>query len=190
MVSRYSWAAQLGTSGRPIEVTLPNVRLWSPDQPFLYDLQVELLDGTHIVDTVQSYFGMRKIEVKKDASGINRLWLNNKVLFQYGPLDQGWWPDGLYTAPTDDALKYDIEMTKRLGMNMMRKHVKVEPARWYYWCDKLGLIVWQDMPRAKHKPRRGRKGQLSQRTQSDDRRPPKPSFDCDVGAVQRRVGAA
>ncbi len=138
--------AQSGTSGRPIEVTLPNVRLWSPDQPFLYDLQVELLDGTHIVDTVQSYFGMRKIEVKKDASGINRLWLNNKVLFQFGPLDQGWWPDGLYTAPTDAALKYDIEMTKRLGMNMARKHVKFEPDRWYYWCDKLGLIVWQDMP--------------------------------------------
>jgi hypothetical protein len=89
---------------------------------------------------------MRKFEVKKDADGINRLWLNNEVVFQFGPLDQGWWPDGLYTAPTDEALKYDIEMTKRLGMNMARKHVKVEPARWYYWCDKLGLLVWQDMP--------------------------------------------
>ncbi len=89
---------------------------------------------------------MRKIEVKKDADGINRLWLNNKVLFEFGPLDQGWWPDGLYTAPTDEALRYDIEMTKRLGMNMARKHVKVECDRWYYWCDKLGLMVWQDMP--------------------------------------------
>ena len=88
---------------------------------------------------------MRKIEVKKDAEGVNRLWLNNKVVFQYGPLDQGWWPDGLYTAPTDAALKYDIEMTKQLGLNMVRKHVKVEPARWYYWCDKLGILVWQDM---------------------------------------------
>jgi beta-galactosidase/beta-glucuronidase len=134
------------TSGKPIEVTLQNVKLWSPDQPYLYDLQVELIDGTQVVDTVQSYFGMRKNEVKRDASGINRLWLNNEVLFQFGPLDQGWWPDGLYTAPTDAALKYDIEMTKRLGMNMARKHVKVEPDRWYYWCDKLGLMVWQDMP--------------------------------------------
>ena len=111
----------------------------------MYELQVELVDGDKVVDKVESYFGMRKIEVKKDAEGVNRLWLNDKVVFQYGPLDQGWWPDGLYTAPTDDALKYDIEMTKKFGMNMIRKHVKVEPARWYYWCDKLGILVWQDM---------------------------------------------
>ncbi len=89
---------------------------------------------------------MRKIALAKDEAGVNRLFLNNKPLFQYGPLDQGWWPDGLYTAPTDEALKYDIEITKQLGMNMARKHVKVEPDRWYYWCDKLGLLVWQDMP--------------------------------------------
>lgn len=119
---------------------------WTPDQPILYDLEVALLDRGKVVDRVTSYFGMRKIEVKKDAEGVNRLWLNNKVLFQYGPLDQGWWPDGLYTPPTDEAMKYDIAMTKRLGMNMARKHVKVEPDRWYYWCDKLGLMVWQDMP--------------------------------------------
>src|SRR4051812_28144877 len=123
-----------------------DAKYWSPEEPFLYDLQIELLDGDKVVDKVESYFGMRKIEIKKDADGLNRLWLNNKVLFQYGPLDQGWWPDGLYTAPTDEALKYDIEMTKRFGMNMARKHVKVEPDRWYYWCDKLGLLVWQDMP--------------------------------------------
>jgi beta-galactosidase/beta-glucuronidase len=129
-----------------IELAVHNARLWSPEQPYLYDLHVELKDGGKIVDSVRSYFGMRKIEVKKDAQGINRLWLNNKVLLQFGPLDQGWWPDGLYTAPTDDALKYDIEVTRRLGMNMARKHVKVEPDRWYYWCDKLGLLVWQDMP--------------------------------------------
>ena len=89
---------------------------------------------------------MRKIEVRKDAEGINRLMLNNRVLFQYGPLDQGWWPDGLYTPPTDAAIQYDIEMTKKFGMNMARKHVKYECARWYYWCDRLGLLVWQDMP--------------------------------------------
>ena len=95
---------------------------------------------------VTSYFGMRKIEVRKDAEGINRLMLNNQPLFQYGPLDQGWWPDGLYTPPTDEAIQYDIEMTKKFGMNMARKHVKYECARWYYWCDRLGLLVWQDMP--------------------------------------------
>jgi beta-galactosidase/beta-glucuronidase len=89
---------------------------------------------------------MRKIALGKDADGIQRLFLNNEPLFQYGPLDQGFWPDGLYTAPTDEALRYDIEMTKKLGFNMARKHVKIEPARWYYWCDKLGLLVWQDMP--------------------------------------------
>ncbi len=99
-----------------------------------------------IGDQVKSYSAMRKIEVKKDSAGVNRLFLNNKPTFVYGPLDQGWWPDGLYTAPTDAALKYDIEITKELGFNMCRKHVKVEPARWYYWCDKLGLLVWQDMP--------------------------------------------
>jgi hypothetical protein len=99
-----------------------------------------------VVESVKSYFGMRKIEVRKDGNGINRLWLNNEVLFQYGPLDQGWWPDGLYTPATDEAQKYDIEMTKKLGMNMARKHVKYENARWYYWCDRLGLLVWQDMP--------------------------------------------
>src|SRR5688500_6480152 len=89
---------------------------------------------------------MRKISLGKDDQGELRLLLNNKPLFQFGPLDQGWWPDGLYTAPTDEALKYDIEVTKQLGFNMIRKHVKVEPARWYYWCDKLGVLVWQDMP--------------------------------------------
>jgi hypothetical protein len=135
-----------GIAGETLQLGLKDLVLWTPDNPYLYDMRVELLDRSHAVDSVASYFGMRKIEIKKDAKGVNRLWLNNEVVFQYGPLDQGWWPDGLYTAPTDDALKYDIEMTKQLGMNMARKHVKVEPARWYYWCDKLGLLVWQDMP--------------------------------------------
>ncbi len=131
-----------------IEVPIPDPHLWSPDDPFLYDVKITLgrFDLPEITDVVQCYVGMRKISVAKDEEGINRLFLNGKPLFQYGPLDQGWWPDGLYTAPTDEALKYDIEVTKQLGCNMARKHVKVEPARWYYWCDKLGLLVWQDMP--------------------------------------------
>ena len=129
-----------------LTVTVPDAKLWSPDSPFLYDLEVKLLKDDKTVDKVDSYFGMRKIEVKKDKEGINRLFLNNEVLFQYGPLDQGWWPDGLYTAPTDEALKYDIEVIKKLGCNMLRKHVKIEPDRLYYWCDKLGVMVWQDMP--------------------------------------------
>ena len=99
-----------------------------------------------MTDEVTTYFGMREIAVARDADGINRLFLNNQPLFQFGPLDQGFWPDGLYTAPTDEALRYDIEMTKKLGFNMARKHVKIELDRWYYWCDKLGLLVWQDMP--------------------------------------------
>ena len=135
-----------GSVGEAVELKLPNAVLWSPDRPHLYDLTVELLADGKTVDSVGSYFGMRKIEVKKDTDGINRLWLNNKVLFQYGPLDQGWWPDGLYTPASDAALKYDVEMTKKLGMNMARKHVKYECSRWYMWCDRLGLLVWQDMP--------------------------------------------
>ena len=141
-----------GKPGERLFVSLalkPKTRLWSPDSPFLYDLEVSLHEkrgDRQPVDRVESFFGMRKIEVRKDEKGINRLFLNNEPLFQYGPLDQGWWPDGLYTAPTDAALRYDIEVLKRLGCNMMRKHVKVEPRRFYHWCDKLGLMVWQDMP--------------------------------------------
>ena len=127
-------------------VTVPKVRLWSPADPFLYDLTVTVLKDGKVLDEVTSYFGMREISVEEDETGVNRLSLNGEPVFQYGPLDQGWWPDGLYTAPTDEALRYDIEVTKQHGMNMARKHVKVEPARWYYWCDKLGLLVWQDMP--------------------------------------------
>jgi len=136
-----------GRPGKQISVSLKKPKLWSPNSPFLYDLIVTLKDGNgKKVDSVSSYFGMRKIEVRKDRDAVNRLFLNNKPLFQFGPLDQGWWPDGLYTAPTDAALRYDIEVLKKLGCNMLRKHVKVEPARLYYWCDKLGLMVWQDMP--------------------------------------------
>src|SRR6185312_11425454 len=125
---------------------IPTPHLWSPDDPFLYDLQVTLKDGNRVVDTVTSYFGMRKIALKKDEEGKTRIALNDQFTFQMGALDQGFWPDGIYTAPTDEALRFDIETLKRDGFNLARKHVKVEPDRWYYWCDKLGLLVWQDMP--------------------------------------------
>ena len=130
-----------GAPGQPIVVRVAQPKLWSPDQPFLYDLRVSL--GR---DEVQSYAGIRSIAVQRDSAGVNRLFLNGKPLFEYGLLDQGWWPDGLYTAPTDEALASDIETTKRLGFNLIRKHVKVEPARWYYHADRLGVLVWQDMP--------------------------------------------
>jgi hypothetical protein len=133
-------------AGAELVLEIPDARLWSPDSPFLYDLEVELRRHGEPMDAVGSYFGMRKITLGKDEAGINRLLLNNEPLFQYGTLDQGWWPDGLYTAPTDEALRSDIEILKDLGFNMTRKHVKVEPARWYYHCDRLGLLVWQDMP--------------------------------------------
>jgi len=133
-----------GKTGEVASLVLDQVAPWSPDSPTLYDLDVKLNSG----DSVQSYFGVRKIEVAKDAAGYNRLFLNHQPVFQIGPLDQGWWPDGLYTPPSDDAIKFDIQTLKSLGFNMLRKHVKVEPARYYYWCDKLGLMIWQDMPSA------------------------------------------
>lgn len=129
-----------------ITIAIPNCKLWSPETPFLYDLKVAIKRKGKVLDEVKSYFGMRKIAIAKDHNGIERMMLNNKFLFQYGPLDQGWWPDGLYTAPTDEALKFDVEQTKALGFNMIRKHIKVEPARWYHYCDKVGILVWQDMP--------------------------------------------
>ena len=131
-----------------LPVTTPH--LWTPDDPFLYDLKVTLKDGNRIVDSVTSYFGMRKVALKKDEEGKTRIAFNNQFTFEMGALDQGYWPDGIYTAPTDEALRYDIEVLKRDGFNLVRKHVKVEPDRWYYWCDKLGLLVWQDMPSGKN----------------------------------------
>ena len=127
-------------------LNITNPVLWSPKNPHLYNLIVTVKRKNKIVDEVKSYFAMRKISMQPDDNGIQRMMLNNEFLFQYGPLDQGWWPDGLYTAPTDEALKFDIEKTKEMGFNMIRKHVKVEPARWYNYCDKLGMLVWQDMP--------------------------------------------
>lgn len=134
-------------NGVPIELTMPtNAKLWSPYSPFLYNMEVTLYRDGKTIDEVKSYTALRKYSVRKDQNGITRLQLNNKDYFQFGPLDQGWWPDGLYTAPTDEALVYDLKKTKDFGYNMVRKHVKVEPARWYTHCDQLGLIVWQDMP--------------------------------------------
>lgn len=135
-----------GPAGETLALPLPNAKLWSPDDPFLYDLEVRLLKGDAVVDRVRSYAGMRKIALGRDPQGVTRLFLNDKPLFAFGLLDQGFWPDGLYTAPTDAALRFDLEMTKKFGFNTVRKHVKVEPARWYYHADRLGLLVWQDMP--------------------------------------------
>jgi beta-galactosidase/beta-glucuronidase len=139
-------------AGQEVTVAVPDARHWSPDDPFLYDMEVSVLRDGRLLDQAKSYFGMRKISTRKDANGIWRMQLNNKDLFQLGPLDQGWWPDGLYTAPTDEALLSDIKKTKELGFNMIRKHVKVEPARWYHHCDREGILVWQDMPSGDRNP--------------------------------------
>ena len=136
-----------GEPGKEISLKLDKPILWTPDTPYLYGLTVSLKAGGSD-DSVESYFAMRKIALGKDDGGITRILLNGKFVPQIGPLDQGYWPDGLYTAPSDAALRFDIEVMKEYGFNMARKHLKVEPDRWYYWCDKLGLLVWQDMPTA------------------------------------------
>jgi beta-galactosidase/beta-glucuronidase len=141
-----------GILGQSVLLPVPSAKLWSPESPFLYNLEVSVTRNNAAIDKVDSYFGMRKISTKKDANGIHRMQLNNKYYFQFGPLDQGWWPDGLYTAPTDAALLFDIRKTKDFGFNMIRKHVKVEPARWYYHCDHEGILVWQDMPSGDSNP--------------------------------------
>jgi hypothetical protein len=134
-------------AGQAIHLPIPNAHLWTPDDPYLYDLKVWLVSPTgRVVDEVSSYAGLRTIGIVPDRKGRPRIALNGRITFLHGPLDQGYWPDGIYTAPTDDALKSDLERIKELGMNFVRKHAKVEPARWYYWADKLGLLVWQDMP--------------------------------------------
>jgi len=132
--------------GREVVLAVPEMKLWSPSYPYLYGLQINIVRGGEVIDCVDGYAAMREISYKRGEDGHNRMYLNNEPLFQYGPLDQGWWPDGLYTAPSDEALAFDIEKTKEMGFNMIRKHVKVEPARWYWHCDRLGMLVWQDMP--------------------------------------------
>ncbi|MGW4212086.1 AbfB domain-containing protein [Lentzea sp. NPDC004789] len=133
--------SRTGTTGSHLRIPVPNARLWSPDDPFLYDLRVTLADG----DVVTGYFGMRSLG-KAMVGGVMRPLLNGRFVFQIGTLDQGYWPDGIYTAPTDGALRWDLERQKALGFNMVRKHIKIEPARWFYHADRLGLMVWQDMP--------------------------------------------
>ncbi|HNY15066.1 MAG TPA: glycoside hydrolase family 2 TIM barrel-domain containing protein [Bacteroidales bacterium] len=133
-------------TGTVIYLPVKEPKLWSPENPFLYDLKIAVTRNGKTVDEVKSYFAMRKISLSPDENGVLRMMLNNKFVFQYGPLDQGWWPDGLYTAPTDEALLFDVVKTKEMGFNTIRKHVKTEPDRWYYHCDKTGILVWQDMP--------------------------------------------
>lgn len=139
-------ASAKGVAGKELRLAVENPTLWEPSNPYLYDMSVSVVRNGKRLDEVKSYTAFRKISAERDANGIVRMRLNNKNLFHYGPLDQGWWPDGLYTAPTDEALLFDIKKTKEWGFNMIRKHVKVEPARWYYHCDKEGILVWQDMP--------------------------------------------
>lgn len=143
-------AEAVAESGKA-EIPVPDMKTWSPDEPYLYGLKISIVRGKKVLDSIDGYTAMRKISECRQAKDGNspsykRIALNNSPLFQFGPLDQGWWPDGLYTAPTDEALRYDVEKTKQWGFNMIRKHIKVEPARWYYWCDVLGMMVWQDMP--------------------------------------------
>lgn len=125
-----------------------DLKTWSPDTPYLYGVKVTVERKGKVVDSVSGYTAMRKVSMVRDQSlnSYKRIALNNEPLFQFGPLDQGWWPDGLYTAPTDEALMFDVVKTKEMGFNMIRKHIKVEPARWYYYCDLYGIMVWQDMP--------------------------------------------
>mgnify|MGYP003312472461 CR=1 FL=1 len=135
--------------GANVSIPVDGMKLWTPDSPFLYGINVTIERDGKVIDSVDGYTACRKISVMRDEKNINgykRLALNNEIMFQFGPLDQGWWPDGLYTAPCDEALRFDIEKTKEMGFNMIRKHTKVEPSRWYYWCDVLGIVVWQDMP--------------------------------------------
>lgn len=139
-------ARVIGLANTELELQFDDPRLWSPEDPFLYDLRVRLFQEDRTLDEVGSYFGLRSLTVRKDAAGTPRLALNGEFLFQIGVLDQGFWPDGLHTAPGDAAWQAELEFLKRLGFNTVRKHVKVEPQRWYYWCDRLGLLVWQDMP--------------------------------------------
>jgi hypothetical protein len=146
-----------GMGSRTLKLPIPTPHLWTPNDPHLYKLQVALVKNGKTIDRVDSYFAMRKVSLGKDDKGVTRILLNNKFLFQVGALDQGYWPDGIYTAPTDAALRFDIEAAKKFGLNLLRKHAKVEPDRWYYWTDKLGMLVWQDMPQGFS----GRNGEIS-----------------------------
>lgn len=149
-----------------ITLPIPKAKYWSPDTPFLYDLSIKLVKAGQTIDEVKSYFGMRKINIQKDEKGYARIFLNNKYLYNLGILDQGFWPDGLYTAPTDEALAYDIKAIKSMGFNTIRKHIKIEPERWYYYADKLGVLVWQDFVNPPHDLPDGSKEVFERETRS------------------------
>jgi hypothetical protein len=140
-----------GAPGAELRLPVPDPKLWTPDHPFLYGIRVTLEDGNRPVDTVGGYFGMRSVTVGA-VGGQPHILLNGSFVFNLGTLDQGFWPDGIYTAPTDQALRFDLQQQKALGFNTVRKHIKVEPDRWYYWADRLGLLVWQDMPAMSRAP--------------------------------------
>ena len=145
-----------GRANTELVLPLKQMRTWSPEDPFLYDLKIVLKDGERAVDEVRSYFGMRSIGLRRDEQGVTRITLNDDFVFKIGALDQGYWPDGICTAPTDTALQHDLRFLKAAGFNLVRKHAKIEPDRWYYWCDKLGLLVWQDMPSGNNNTADGR----------------------------------
>lgn len=139
-------AVAMAVPGSTVTLPVPDPDLWSPDSPYLYGLSISILRGGKTIDAVKGYTAMREVSTYTKNGNTKLLGLNGKPMFQFGPLDQGWWPDGLYTAPTDDALRYDIQKTKDFGFNMIRKHIKVEPDRWFCHCDQIGIVVWQDMP--------------------------------------------
>jgi len=165
-----------GPAAAPLRVVVPHPHLWAPGDPFLYDLKVALVRDGKPVDEVTSYFGLRKISLGPGSDGAARLLLNNKPLFQFGFLDQGFWPDGLHTPPTDEAMRFDISSTLGFGMNLARKHIKIEPERWYYWADKLGLLVWQDMPSGGNDTPEARKNYASEWQRMIDARYNHPSI--------------
>ncbi len=143
----------VGTADAALSVRIPNAKLWSPGSPHLYDITIELLDGDDkLIDRVESYAAMREVGVRRGPAGHLRIMLNDREVFHYGPLDQGWWPDGLLTPPSDEAMRFDVDYLKKAGFNMIRKHIKIEPRRFYSYCDRVGMLVWQDMPSTGGRP--------------------------------------
>ncbi len=143
----------VGTADAALSVRIPNAKLWSPASPNLYDITIELFDAEgNKIDQVESYAAMREVSVRRGPAGHIRMLLNDKEIFHYGPLDQGWWPDGLLTPPSDEAMRFDVDYLKAAGFNMIRKHIKVEPRRFYSYCDQVGMMVWQDMPSTGQRP--------------------------------------
>lgn len=143
----------VGIADAALSVRIPKARLWTPDDPHLYDITIDLLDfDGKLIDRVESYAAMREVGVRRGPAGHIRMLLNDKEIFHYGPLDQGWWPDGLLTPPSDEAMRFDVDYLKKAGFNMIRKHIKIEPRRFYSYCDQVGILVWQDMPSTGGRP--------------------------------------